>query len=368
MNQLRNFYFRVRELLIGFFLLPFVGGITTVLGIVAGYLGSRFDDAIYDSLFRIYYPTLLIDPQATSVKIFDFDATVFWLLVAICGTCFTGTFWAQNVSSKRTTHEMHAALKQLFTLPPKGFLGRYQQLMSLSNRVEKSLPSPCQLTDLDVAIRIQLDTICAVCVAFDNQRLAPVYGANVMRFVKSGTADFLARQAVLQQETRCIEAGVSIANLAGVLQLHLPWSVNSASVKSPDATLRPLSLPVPVARQGEPDELDYVPGAPLAFALGKTRIYQTQSQLVGIVDGNRRFSSHVLADLEQVLGAQKTTVQCLMCIPLFTNPVTGPRERIGVINIHKNQADLQIEEKFETLGPMLAPFVENLENLVAIAP
>lgn len=358
----------VRNFLKAVFLSPLFGGFTAVLGVVAGYLGSYHDKEIFASLFNIYWPTHWFQNEAAHV--FDPNSTYFWISVFGFGAGFSGTFWAQNLSSHQTNREIQEALKRLFTMPPKGFLSSYQKLVIFSNEVERGLPVGATLADLQVAIRMQLETMCGVVIAYDNQAKPALFAANVMQFVPSGSSQFAANITTLQTETKCIETGVSIANLAGVLQLQLPLSVDSRPGLAPDSNLRALCLPIPQLGGGTLDEMKLIPGAPLCFASGKPHVYRNQSDLIKKVDENRGFSSTVLSELKDILGAQAHTVQCLICIPLYEYSSVGPGPRlpIGVINIHKDQDDEHIEDKFLVLGPLLAPVVRNLEVLMSMHP
>lgn len=189
-----------------------------------------------------------------------------------------------------------------------------------------------------------------------------------MLFLGSTTPKFLSKLPILQANIKCIETGVALQNLAGVLELQLPLSVSSDTERQADHRLAALALPLPVSQPGPLDELRYIPGAPLAFASGNSRVYRNQTDLIGQVDNNRRFSSTVLNDLASTLQGQSNSVQGLICIPLFDYFSPNSPIAIGVLNIHKSQSDEQIEEKFSNLGPLLAPMVLNLERLVSIYP
>ncbi|MBA5686322.1 hypothetical protein [Rugamonas apoptosis] len=342
------------------FLFPLFGGITTITGILAGYLGSLWTKEIKESVFQIYHPHIF---GLSSVS-FDGKSSLFWFFSAIAGLSLSATFWAQTKAGNETNEAIKNSLSRLMTLPPEDFLLNYRDFMILSNSVESTLPVPMQLVDLEQAIRIQLSSICSVCARFDSNGGRTRFAANVMMFIPAGGGKFNNLHATLQTETRCIESAVSIANLHGVLRLELNLSASEGSNKA-DPKLSSLCLPIP---KGVSNPLIYIPGAPLAFAQGKTQVYRNQSDLIEQVENNRLFSSTVLNELKDVLGAQNESVKCLMCFPLFSDSTTGPSSVIGVLNIHKSIEDEYIQRKMENLEPLLAPILRNLEILLWLLP
>jgi hypothetical protein len=261
---------KIEKFFINLFLFPLFGGITTIAGIVAGYLGSLWVNEIKDSFFHIYYPTSWLHVNPPTAKVFDANSTIFWIIAIFAGLSLSATFWAQTKSSDETNRKLHKSLDNLLTLPPRDFLITYSDFLILSNSVEKTLPSPVALADLELAVRMQLSAICAVCAKFDATGVRTDFAANIMMFLEAGSSKFTSDQPMLQGETRCIESGVAISNLRGVLRLELNLSATATS-NSPDLSLRAMSLPVPMDTG---NALIYVPGAPLAFAAGQTQVYQ----------------------------------------------------------------------------------------------
>lgn len=350
----------MRRFFIKLFLLPFFGGLTTVFGIIAGYIGSLYVNEIKDSLFSLYHPAWFGWEQVA----FDGRSTLFWACCVISGLSFSGTFWAQARTGNETNDAIKNSLNRLMTLPPEDFLLNYSDFLILSNSVERDLPSPMTLAQWEQAVRVQLSSICNVCSNFDSNGRRTRFAANVMLFVQAGGTYFSSTQATLQAETRCLETGVSIANIRGVLRLQLNLSATDVS-NNPDTNLSAMCLPVPV---DVGNSLIYIPGAPLAFAQGQTQVYRNQADLIGLVERNRQFSLTVLEELRRVLVAQNDSVKCLMCIPLFSDQSQGPGTVIGVLNIHKSTDDEFIQDKMQNLEPLLAPLVRNLEVLLWLLP
>ena len=234
------------------------------------------------------------------------------------------------------------------------------------------LPTPLPVPQLEKLIRLQLDFICNVVKAYDSEGSAVGFGCNVMRYVDAAGPGFAAQQASLQARTKCIETGVAISNLAGVLDLQLPLSIHSTSSSQPDANLVALALPVPRnLANGTVDITKVLPGAPYAFAARKELVFGNLAELIDEAERNRGFSSTVVNELKEVFRAQQNSIQALICIPLYPPPVqpsVAGMAPIGVLNIHRNTHDQHTSGKFEHLSPLLAPLVENLGNLVARLP
>lgn len=353
MGKVKNF---LKELA----LLPFINAALTITGVLTGYLGSHYDK-------RISEATSLVFVKDTS---FDLAVTMFWLVLLAFFACLTGTAWAQKESENELNGEFKESLRTLFTMPAKGFLQRYKIISLTSTNFIWSLPLTLPAAQLEQAIRIQLSSICNVVKEYDGPGSTATYCCNVMIYLDAGSPTFTSNQVALQHRLRCIEAGVAITNLAGVLDLQLALSISSASSLAPDANLTPLALPVPhlilnSAGQTQYDRL--LPGAPYAFASGCELVFPNQQQLIDDVATNRGFSTTVLHELEDVLGPQSAHVQSLICIPLVPAPqmgATSPPQAIGVLNIHKSEIDAHAASKFEYLSPLLAPLVQNLGNLV----
>jgi len=352
-----------------FYAMPAFGGVNAALGISVGYLGSHFDKEVFGATLRPYIPAGWTNGVALFPGTLTFGPIIFWPVAYFAVWGIYKSLTAQSAAAAKVNEEFREAFERLFTMPSKGFLEVYKEAALASTSVVSTLPATLTVDKLETIIRSQLDHICKVVKRYDNEALDYTYGCNVMFYYGTSTSEFLARTLEFNTSIKCIERGVAIHNLAGVLQLKLPLSVRSNSRRQPDNSLTPLALPVP-AIQGAFDEFDFVPGAPLAFASKAACVYPNQKALVGMLESNRRFSSIVLDDLNAILHVQTSSVQGLICIPLydFDPDSYGPRFPIGVLNIHKNRTDEFISDKFSILEPLLAPLVLNLEKLISTYP
>jgi hypothetical protein len=323
---------------------------------MVGYLGSHFDKEIFGTLGRLYIPPEWTGGVPWVPGTLTFAPIFFWTLVVLTFALSVATISAQSA----------AVSEKLFTMPMRGFLDVYARSAQVNSRLVIDMPGGLPVKQIHEAIRAQLEGICNVVKTYDNDRVKYVYGCNIMLYHPANSPGFVSRLSKLNAAIKCIEAAVSLSNLGGVLELQRALSVTSENGRARDRRLRPLALPLPRSA-GPVDELDYIPGAPLAFACRSPRVYRNQTDLVKVVDQNRRFSSKVLQELIDTLGGQQETVQGMICIPLFAYYSTLPIA-IGVLNIHKDKADEHIEEKFSYLAPLLAPMVQNVERLLAELP
>jgi hypothetical protein len=357
----RTAWGQIRRSLLKLFLHPAYGGVATVAGVFAGYLGSHYDDIVFRSYYPAFWPNVTLSWEATS----------FYILTFIFGASFTGTYWAQAVTSKESNADLHEALDKLVTVPPRGFLEKYQQL-SLKfhdfSTAFQSLVAAADEDEIKVAIRTELEFVLKVARSYDSSAGDDaVYGANIMVYLASGTPIFTTKKADLERRIKCIEAGVDIERLSGVLDLQRELSVRSDTGNAVDDKLTDLALPVPQRLPGRPlaDHPALIPGAPFSFAIGAPLIYGEQGELVEKVRNSAHFTTTVKTDLEQILLAQAKDVQTLICIPLYPTGLPGGGAPVAVLNIHKNQRDPKAVARFTQLLPMLSTMTRALANLVA---
>lgn len=359
----KSWYAPLKELAIK----PEFGGINIFLGAMVGYLGSHFDKEIYNATGRLYLPASWtggiprIEGQFTIAPVF------FWILVIFTVIAFIATVSAQGSAAAEINAEFRSSLNRLFTMPPNGFLDEYRKLALGSGRLVMDLPPTLRRRQHQELIRTLLLSICNVVKEYDGGRNSCVYGCNIMLYFGTGSSRFNARRKALRKNIRCIERGVALENLAGVLELQRILSISCHTGVNPDTRLQKLALPIPMT-SGPLDVLDYIPGAPLTFATGKPAAYRSQKDLIEKVEKNRRFSSNVLDDLIATLNAQNESVQAVICIPLYSYYTSGVPEAIGILNIHKNIIDEHFEAKYRNFGDLLAPLVQNLERAVSLYP
>lgn len=390
-----------------FFLKPWFGGITTIFGVIAGYLGSHYDTAIASA----YYPAFWPDND-TARFVFSTHASIFWVAVGLFGASFTGTFWAQSVISRRETgklqsataevstkadslerqttevsgkadalaaktdqiagkatelarktDELSALIQQLHTLPPKGFLFQYGCLSRYVNKAFFSVQVPeATADDIAEAIRNQLSTVLSLARMFDNDGQVANYGCNVMIFrLSAGLSP--DEGEILAGRLKFVDKAVAVSKLKGVLDLLPPLSVSSLKPTGPDDALAAFALPIPVPAPGvDPSkDITVLPGAPLAF------VSKAEALIESPEDWEKRanpFAGPVQDELRQFFAGQRNVIQSFVCIPLYAETVDNGDTPIGILNIHRNLPNKLLGEKLELFAPLLVPIAILLGRLL----
>lgn len=358
------------------FLWPLLGGVTSIAGVLAGYLGSLYVDEVKQALIPWFLPN----------GSFAAGASLFWLSTVIFGMCFTGTFWAQSRSSRRATDGLYAAtnavafktdslatkadtldqlIRQLHTLPPQGFLEIYREAVGLADEAFYSVwGSHPTREELAIALRTQLVCVLRLATNFDEDGDKAKYGCNLMLFKP---IDGLHEQELrkIQERLKFAEKGVSVKNLAGVLDLMPELSISSASGADPDPTLVPFALPIPqltVTEKSDRSKNGVLPGAPDAFVAEEEVVIESFEDLLNRTP-NEYFTSSVRAELRMFFEQKAGSVQSFVSVPLYSR-TTSRADPIGVLNIHRNLPNKLAAEKFELFSPLLVPILLSIGRLL----
>ncbi len=323
--------------------------VTTIMGVLAGILGGK------DGVFTPCFPNCE----------FSYEVTSFWIILAGFALCFGLTFWAQKRRSESTDkllvriHEKSSLLdkqiRQLYTLPPEGFLYKYMESISNTHEIffvlqEKNDPP---IEEIIIATRTILTYIMELARGYDKDGLEANYGCNLMIFIASD--DISDDEEEIEKRLKFVDHGVSVKKLQGVLDLILPLSVSSSNTKDLDSNLNALALPVPsFSREKNSNNKILLPGAPLAF------VERTVTAVESPEDWNSRanpFSSKVRDELKSFFMEQGEYIQSFISIPLYDEPnFTKSREPIGILNIHRNTPNNLLAEKLQLFYPLLVPY------------
>lgn len=363
------------------FLWPLFGGITTIWGLITGYLGSHYDNEVWSAPYPLFWPV------ETAEKItFSFPATLFAASALLFGVSFAATLWAQARSSRRATAELRAAtenvsvkadslkektedldglIRQLYTLPPKGFLVSYGDAIRMANEAFFDIEDGATEEDIGLAIRMHLALILQLASGFDDDGEKSEYGCNVMIFVPAaGLDDDAARK--IDARMKFVEPGVTVKRLKGALVLLRPLSVSSSALKGPDPKLTQFALPVldlPLDASSEQARA-ILPGAPLAFARRSEAAIESPDDWL---ERSTPFSENIRRDLKKFFEEQKGVLQSFISIPLYgqSGANGGDEEPIGILNIHRSVPNRLLAEKLELFAPLLTPIVILLGRLLS---
>lgn len=362
------------------FLWPFFGGITTVFGVIAGFLGAHYEKEIAFAFL----------PFFIEGYVFSQGATIFWLTALAFGACFTGTFWAQARSTARASTKMMQAtenidgktdalaaragelknlVRQLYTLPPVGFLEAYRQIIiSSETAYEEARSQALNPETLAFVIRTQLLWVLKLIQEFDEDGKTAQYGVNIMLYRNSSCLSPAALKA-LDDRIRFVEKGVSVNKLDGVLDLICEFSVSSESGSAVDPNLSPFALPIPVLNEEERKarmKNGVLPGAPDAFTSLAECVIETPEIWTALA-GTDHFSPPLRRELSSLFSGASTWMQSFISIPLYERDWSNDAEKstpIAVLNIHRNLPYKLGAEKYQLLSPLLLPVTLTIERFL----
>ncbi|WP_176060928.1 hypothetical protein [Paraburkholderia sp. BCC1876] len=364
-------------------LYPIVPAFSTSSGVIAGYLGAHFDGQIVTSFRPLglhgWHPA--------------WGATLFWLATVLFSLTFGGTFWAQARSGDRhnkrledasvaihqgtqtlqnQSDEISARVKQLFTLPPLGFLELYEaSVRELFDAYTEwdSVDSPGRLEEknLEVVARTLIFMMMQLAIAFDADSSRATYSANVMVFWPK---NFLIGDLAAHTQRRLRMAGeaTSVGLLFGVLDCVKELSVNSQdndNSASVDSSLIDLCLPIPEAAVSNSNDANsakalILPGAPVAFVSKTVAAVEKQSDLLEHMK-DRGFGRDVMEAMAAYIKESKQT-RSFISIPIFPSslesvPVGYSEEQpFAIVNINRNLENQRSAERMALFQPLLEPY------------
>lgn len=406
------------------FLWPFFGAITTISGVLAGYLGATWEDPIGRSSFYVaaqaekwfeaWNWTLLASWMNELKETFkpgseiELQAYVFLVFVGIFGACFAGTLWAQSRSAARATQELKSAtagvgektellgtqasgilrhtadlqesaskisemVRQLHTLPPRGFLALYAELVPdlLDPWFRPSDYTRASGEDFDHLVEGHLAIVLRLARGFDVDGHGVRYACNVMLF-KSGKEDSGNEAAALQHRLKFIEPGVTVAGLRGVLDVEAKLSAATTAnddIQVPDGLLEHIALPIPdfgknAAADAQMPE-NTLPGAPETFFLKKSRYFRGMADVEEFARMDR-FSLTVRKEWADFFRKNRKVIASFMSFPIFEPGAGLSQAPMAVLNIHRSVESLQAAEKLELLEPLMQPILAALAALVVV--
>lgn len=362
---------------------PFFGAVTALTGAVAGVLASHDHESIWAAGWPWTWSNLGGIP---------WEALKFWLTVVAFGVFLAGTLWAQARSSKRATDGINAAtgavsgkadvlmanaanldgkvevlddlIRQLHTLPPKGFLRDYGKAVNMAaeaffraESLDVAGDPADEIEALETAIRTQLALVMNLAAGFDADSADAAYGCNIMVFLPTSVVSADKKQE-LDGRLKFVDNGVNMTGLKGALDLVKALSVSTASPAGPDPALPEFALPVvKLAPDAVPEEgaESVLAGAPLAFLRRTAAFVEDSNDWEGKSD---HLCQKAKRELEEFFKSQKGAIRSFVAIPLYAEPVTEDApatDPIGVLNIHRNTPNPSLSEKMQMLSPLLAP-------------
>jgi hypothetical protein len=364
------------------FLWPFVGGVTAVLGVYAGYLGSASERHISTSRCVVGF---------SENCHYSSEATTFWSVVFLFGASFTLTAWAQIRTSGRTSAALsktsttidertsviqrtsgeiavntgqlvdqvrvvEGLVQRLHTLPPRGFLEVYREMFDASWKEATQ-----RRGGYESSIRIQLKNILLLLQRLEHISSGARYAANVMLFVetKDRTREELGE---LRARLHFVEETLDMTRIPGVLDLQPPMSVASDSDGERDPHAFAFALSVPSLDAEEAEKLGLLSGAPASFVHRTPWVFEAAGDVAKIGE-NQAFTLRVRQSIVRFFAEHRDRIKSFACYPLFVPPGLSGQESpddkmpFGVLNVHRDKENFLSAEQAMLVAPILAPFL-----------
>ena len=352
---------------------PFFGGVTAVLGVLTGALGSLYTAEIKSSFPFVWWPVA-----------FTHEATLFWLLLIVFLFMFFGTQWAQNRATNRAQQDLVGAQQRLIskadqlvtksdeleslirTMPPEDFLAKFDQLYKHSfSSALVGFSEDARIEDIEKSIRIILDCIVTLAQYFDGNPQNIRYGANIMLFHSCRDMNKVACYE-LRSRLMFTPDDTDLAALIGVLDLLAALSTTTATADpSPDEQLVPFALPVHRPAEKSVNGCSryrILPGAPEAFQLRRLAGFRSVSEIETWCRDKGDFPPGTVADMISYFrtGAGQN-IKSFCSVPLEQS---GSEQPIGVLNIHRDAEDMLKQNGVLLFIPLTTPFRLLLVDLI----
>lgn len=178
-----NFIKKYNDLAENYLINPLLGAITSVVGVLIGVIGSLYPEAIKQTFLKFCL-------ESRCVLSFDTLISVsFWFCVILFGLLFWGVQWAQMKKANSATQEittqsveLQELVTRLLTLPPEGFLEKFQELYNTAFVISQSvlLKENATKEEIEHCVRYVLGSLAALVKSFDGDPQNIIYNANIM--------------------------------------------------------------------------------------------------------------------------------------------------------------------------------------------
>lgn len=337
---------------------PWFSALTASLGAIVGLFGSIFSTEIKSAF-----------PFAVGAN-FIWQAAVFYLFLALFAYCFRLQMQGQSASLSESSDKLERLIR---TLPPDGFLRKYEQLVVRAGGEVVRAGDPAVKDDgVREAAQVVLSALVLLAKMFDGNPKSGRYAINLMLFESAPVAaDQLPGWS---KGISMWERGRSLDNLAGLLVLDkglaLVLSGDDSEELALDEHVRPLKLPVLRAefftdKQGR---LNVLPGAPYAFCFPNETELCTETK--SFVESWRLMSGlrPEIADemAEYFNSSDGKLVRSFVALPVLEPPdsVGAQPNVVGVVNIHSDQTGILQEGGKDLFFPLATTFTLMLGALV----
>lgn len=344
----------------------------TLTGLVAGLLGSIYDEQIANS----------IPLDCCRYEGPQWGAAAFWL----SATSTAVMFLLQHRAAEKDRRDAQTRLETrsaelaylIRTQPPREFLDVFADLYERADHARRVALDGGDPDELELVIRLALEAVALLARDFDRETHPTSelrYAANLMEFRPQATISAMV-MPTLRPRLRFMDEGLSIYSLRGVLVLRRALSAVAEANEPegrPDPLVEEIALPIPPkASERAPAVLPaetalrwrVLPGAPMAFTQGAFEVYSDGGEVVEWCNSRGDFPHPIITQIQQYFGRPaEHGVVSFASFPLY---LSGAADRpIGVLNVHRNSSGLLRERRAAAqFAALLDPFRALIADLL----
>lgn len=341
---------------------PWFGGITTMLGGIAGLIAS-----IYSTQISSVWPFGLV----TGTYAGPIAGVLFLVVLGLFGFLFSKGLSAQVEAQESEANKLSNAFRTelanlerlVRSLPPDNYLVEFEdQYHSAFAEASSALASKDPVA-LKEAIQACLAGISLLALAYDKPAKHITYSINLM--VMRPIPNEKEKQEQLRQRLMLCEPSLDLATLEGTLDLIPDFiqNVSEAADSSTDYTpTAEISLPVPVASlRMDEGKSTVLPGAPAAWCSPDELQFFPDSLEVAKWIREESALRHSVADQASRYFQKDEfgkSVRAFISLP-FGLPDAEPlavKRSIGVVNLHSSALGLLGEAEVRMFAPLTVPF------------
>jgi len=344
---------------------PWFAAVTTVIGVMAGALGSIYSTELKSS---IQFISDIVAPG----KIF-----LFWGLLFVFGLFFGGVQWAHLRANARSHKELSTLVEDLMSIPPTGFLQAFADSYQLSEEAACETINDPNPTKEQTArtLRTVLTLIATLALLYHQDshgKNKPRYAANIMLFKELEELSHEEKEAVKGRLWLFEEEDFNTCFGALDLVKEFSTSTDSQNPEKDGSLKKGFAFLVPHIDEPLTDDKlrqsQVLPGAPWAFITQKVHSFVNPEQLIKFV-AQMDFRPTTRDDFIQELNDYFNSVEGQMVKSFISFPIPQPdfgknARPLGILNIHRDTTDMLKDKGIRSFPHLMHPFLGTLARLI----